>query len=249
MASVFDRIDLERYSRQIPVIGAKGQLDLASARVAVVGLGGLGSIVAMYLAAMGVGRLLLVDSDRVEVSNLSRQLIYGEDDLGKAKAEAAATRIRSMTSLVDVEAVEERVGYDNVDHVLSGVDVIVDGLDDWRPRLAIDWYAWEKGIPLVHGAANALYGQATTILKGRTNCLACLAPEKLPPPGCRAILGPVLGVVGSIQAMEVVKVVTGKGEPLYNRLLIVDLEATRIDEVRLKPGLDCEECRRRLVEE
>ncbi len=242
MQSIYDKIDLDRYSRQIPLLHISGQLKLAESSVAVVGLGGLGSPVSYYLAAAGVGRLILVDGECVEVSNLNRQILYETEDIGLPKAVLAAKRIRGLNPLVEVVPVSEPVSRDNVAHILEGVDVIVDALDDWKARLILDEYSQKAGIPLVHGAVDGLYGQVTTIIPGKTSCLACIAPRRLPQRGCRAAIGPFVGLVATIEALEVIKLLTGQGSTLANRLLVIDGAEYRFDEVKLEP-VECSKCR------
>ncbi|MEN2999291.1 MAG: HesA/MoeB/ThiF family protein [Acidilobaceae archaeon] len=240
-----DKIDIVRYSRQMPLLGAIGQIKLLESRVAVVGLGGLGSLVSLYLASLGVGKLLLVDPDKVGVENLNRQILYSTEDVGRPKARTAAQRISALNPLVDVESYEEKVTTENVDELLAGAEIIVDGLDEWGARLVLDRHAWEKGKTLVHGAAESYYGQVTTVKRGKSNCLACIAPKPLPDRGCRGIVAPTVGLVASLEVMEALKVITGIGEPSYNRLLIVDARRPSVEELPLKP-MRCEDCLARL---
>ena len=242
---VFDKLDLERYSRQIPVLGTSGQLSLASKTVAIVGLGGLGSFIALELAGAGVGRLILIDGERVELSNLNRQILYGEQDLGLPKPVLAARRVKEFNRLVDVSYHDEFISEDNVSRLLDNADIIVDALDDWRARIIIDKYSHDTGVPLVHGAVDGWYGQATTVIPGRSPCLACIAPPEPGRRGCRAALAPVVSIIASIEALEVVKLATGRGAPLTGRLLVYDGLHGRLDEVPLKP-VDCSECYSRL---
>ncbi len=236
---------MDRYSRQIPMLGMSGQMRLAESSVAVVGLGGLGSLISYYLAAAGVGRLVLVDGERVEKSNLNRQILYDSSDIGLPKAYLAAKRLRSLNPLVDYEPVASMVSRSNVEDVVGDVDVIVDALDDWRARLVLDEYSMKSGKPLVHGAVDGFYGQVTTIIPGRTSCLACIAPRRIEARGCRSALGAVVGIVASLEALEVVKLLTGKGEPAANRLIVVDGFLGRLDEVELKP-VECSVCLSRI---
>ncbi|MCE4610930.1 MAG: HesA/MoeB/ThiF family protein [Desulfurococcales archaeon] len=234
-------LDFERFSRQLGLLGVEGQLSLASSTVAVVGLGGLGSVAALYLAGAGVGRLILVDKDVVESNNLHRQILYTEADIGKPKAVVAAERLKGINGKIRIEAIPEPLDPQLALEIARNSDVIVDALDNWRSRLLVDAAAWREGKPLVHGAAERLYGQATTVKKGVTGCLACIAPPNIEASGCQAILGPVVGILGSIQALEAIKVITGVGEPLYNKLLILDAATPSINIISLKP-IDCGLC-------
>ncbi|BAN90469.1 HesA/MoeB/ThiF family protein [Aeropyrum camini] len=240
-----ERLDLNLYSRQLGLLGARGQLRLASARVAVVGLGGLGSLAAAYLAAAGVGRLILVDRDVVEPSNLNRQVLYGRGDVGKYKAVVAAERLAEMNPEAEVEPIPEPLDPILAEDLAQEADVIVDGLDNWMARLWLDAAAWRRGRPLVHGAAERMHGQVTTVERGRSSCLACIAPSNPELSGCTAIIAPTVGVVSSLEVLEALKLLAGVGEPLYSRLAIIDLTYPRIEVLRLAQ-MDCGLCLTRL---
>lgn len=227
--------EIERYDRQIMIFGKEGQEKLKGAKVAVVGVGGLGSPVAYYLAAAGVGTLLLVDEQKPELSNLNRQILHWEEDVGKRpKPESARWKLERFNSDIKIETFSGRLTEDNVEEVLKGVDVVVDCLDNFETRYLLDDYVHRKKIPLVHGAVEGMHGQVTTIVPGLTKSLKELFPkvkekeEKFP------IIGATAGVVGSIQAMEVIKLLTGIGEPLINKLLLIDLALNIFDVVELK---------------
>ncbi|WP_456367474.1 ThiF family adenylyltransferase [Thermococcus sp.] len=216
--------ELERYSRQIEVLGKEGQEKLKNAKVAVVGVGGLGSPVAYYLAAAGIGTILLIDDGFPELSNLNRQILHWEEDVGKlSKPESAKWKLERFNSGIRVETFTGRLTRDNVEEILDGVDVVVDCLDNFEGRYVLDEYVHRRGIPLVHGAVEGTHGQVTTIVPGLTKSLREIFPkvrerkEKIP------IIGATAGVVGSIQVMEVIKLLTGLGEPLLNKLLLIDL--------------------------
>ncbi|NJE46162.1 adenylyltransferase [Thermococcus sp. GR7] len=227
--------ELERYDRQIMIFGKEGQEKLKNSKVAVVGVGGLGSPVAYYLAAAGIGTLLLIDEQTPELSNLNRQILHWEEDLDKnPKPISAKWKLERFNSDIKIETFVGRLSEENIDEVLEGVDVIVDCLDNFETRFLLDDYAQRKKIPLVHGAVEGTYGQVTTIVPGFTKSLREIFPnvgrkkEKFP------ILGATAGVIGALQAMEVVKLLTGIGEPLLNKLLIVDLAFNTFDVVELK---------------
>lgn len=216
--------DLERYDRQIRIFGVEGQEKLKKAKVAVVGVGGLGSPVAYYLAAAGVGTLLLIDEQTPELSNLNRQILHWEEDIDKnPKPISAKWKLERFNSDIKVETFVGRLTEENIEEVLDDVDVIVDCLDNFDTRYLLDKFAHKRGIPLVHGAVEGMFGQVTTIIPGKTKCLREVFPkppkkkEKFP------ILGATAGVIGTIQAAEVIKLITGYGEVLANKLLIVDL--------------------------
>lgn len=235
---------IDRYSRQVAVIGREGQEKLSRARVAVIGLGGLGSLVTLYLVGAGIGELVVVDHDTVSLSDLHRQILYREEDVGKPKAEVAARRLRELNSSVSIKPVGEAFTADNADDIIKDVDVVVDALDNWLSRQVLNESVVRLRKPLVHGAVHGWYGQVTTVIPGRTPCLYELFQLRSLPQcvGFCPVVGPVVGVVASIEALEVIKLVTGIGEPLTNRLLIIDGKNWIIDEIRLSRVENCPIC-------
>jgi len=227
--------ELERYDRQIMIFGRDGQEKLKSSKVAVVGVGGLGSPVAYYLASAGIGTLLLIDEQKPELSNLNRQILHWEEDLGKnPKPLSAKWKLERFNSDIKIETFLGRLTGKNIDKVLEGVDVIVDCLDNFETRFLLDEYAHRKRIPLVHGAVEGTFGQVTTIVPGKTKSLREIFPNVREKKGKFPIIGATAGVIGSIQAMEVIKLLTGFGEPLLNKLLLVDLAYNTFDVVELR---------------
>ncbi|MCG2865303.1 MAG: HesA/MoeB/ThiF family protein [Vulcanisaeta sp.] len=235
---------MDRYSRQIAVIGREGQEKLSKARVAVIGLGGLGSLVTLYLVGAGVGELTIVDYDTVSISDLHRQLLYREEDVGKPKVEVAARRLHDLNSTVRIRSVGEALTEDNVDDIIRDADVVVDALDNWLSRQVLNESIVRLRKPLVHGAVNGWYGQVSTIIPGKTPCLYELVQLKSLPQcvGFCPVVGPVVGVVASIEALEVIKLITGIGEPLTSRLLVIDGKNWIIDEIRLSRVENCPVC-------
>jgi len=226
--------EIERYDRQIMIFGKEGQEKLKNSKVAVVGVGGLGSPVAYYLAAAGVN-LLLIDEQTPELSNLNRQILHWEDDLGQnPKPLSAKWKLEHFNSDIIIETFVGRLTRENIDRILGGVDVIVDCLDNFETRYLLDEYAHKRGIPLIHAAVEGLYGQITTIIPGKTKSLREIFPnvqrkkEKFP------ILGATAGVLGALQVVEVIKLITGVGEPLANKLLIVDLASNAFEVIELR---------------
>ncbi|NJE76633.1 ThiF family adenylyltransferase [Thermococcus sp. ES12] len=227
--------ELERYDRQIMIFGTEGQEKLKSSKVAVVGVGGLGSPVAYYLAAAGIGTILLVDEQTPELSNLNRQILHWEEDIGKnPKPLSAKWKLERFNPDIKIETFVGRLTEENIEEVLEGVDVIVDCLDNFETRFLLDDYAQKARIPLVHGAVEGTFGQVTTVVPGFTKSLRGIFPNVRGKSGKFPILGATAGVIGAIQAMEVVKLLTGIGEPLLNRLLIVDLAFNTFDVVELR---------------
>lgn len=231
----------ERYVRQLGLLRREGQEKLRKATVLVAGLGGLGSPVVLYLSAAGVGKLLLVDDGRLELSNLNRQVLYSVNDVGRFKALVAAERVRSLNPDVSVEPYVMKVQDERFEELVRRADVVVDCLDNWAGRLTLDKLAWIYSKPLVHGGIAEFYGQATTVLRGVTNCLKCIlgitSEHGGEPP---QVLGPTPGVIGAIQAAEVIKLVTGIGEPLFNKLLIMDLKRGEFTTLEVRGNPECE---------
>ena len=232
----------ERYARQILLFGEEGQKKLKSTRVLIAGAGGLGSAIAFYMAAAGFGRIRIVDCDVVELSNLNRQILHAQADLGRHKALSAYDSLAGINPEIEVEAVVERISEENIDDLLQGCDMIMDGMDSFASRYLLNRAALKRAIPLFHGAINGYQGQATTIIPGRTACLSCLFP-RAPPPATAPAIGSTCGVIGSIEVTEAIKYVTGKGRLLENRLLLWDGLEGCLEEVSYEPSPSCRECR------
>lgn len=232
---MLSEMELERYDRQIMIFGKDGQEKLKNSKVAVVGVGGLGSPVAYYLAAAGIGTLLLIDEQEPELSNLNRQILHWEEDVGKnPKPLSAKWKLERFNSDIRIETFVGRLTRGNIEDALKGVDVIVDCLDNFETRFILDDYAQRRRIPLVHGAVEGTFGQVTTIVPGLTKSLREIFGNVRRKSGKFPIIGAAAGVVGSIQAMEVLKLLTGIGEPLLNRLLLIDLAYNTFDVVELR---------------
>lgn len=220
--------ELERYGRQISIeeIGEAGQRRLKEAVVALVGAGGLGSSAGFYLAAAGIGELRLIDSDSVELSNLNRQVLHAESDIGRPKTDSAIEKLGALNSTIRVTGSAERLTSGNASRLLEGVDAVVDCLDNFETRFVINSAALRLGIPLVHGACYGFEGRATVVLPGKTPCLRCVVPSAdavyAGPTGKPPVLGATPGVIGAVEAAETVKLLTGAGKPLAGRLLVYD---------------------------
>ena len=230
-----------RYARQILLFGEGGQKKLKSARVFIAGAGGLGSAIAFYMAAAGFGGVRIVDCDVVELSNLNRQILHAQADLGRAKALSAYDSLAGINPEIEVEAVVERISEENIDDLLQGCDMIMDGMDSFPSRYLLNRAALKRAIPLFHGAISGYQGQATTIIPGRTACLSCLFPHP-PPPATAPAIGSTCGVIGSIEVTEAIKYITGKGRLLENRLLLWDGLEGCLEEVAYEPNPSCREC-------
>jgi len=245
-----DAAKRQRYSRHIliPEVGEEGQLKLLDSRVLLIGAGGLGSPAALYLAAAGVGRIGVVDDDRVDESNLQRQVAHSTARLGEWKAESAKRTVEELNPDVEVIPYLERLTSENVERILGdGWDVIVDGADNFPTRYLVNDAAVWHGIPLVHGSIYRFEGQATVFKPGDGPCYRCLFPQPPPPelaPSCAegGVLGVLPGIVGSLQASEALKLCLGIGEPLVGRLLLFDALTTEFSEVKLRRDPDCPVC-------
>ena len=237
--------EFERYSRQMIIegFGIEGQSRLRRARVLVAGVGGLGCPAALYLAAAGVGKLLLVDRDNVEKTNLNRQILYWEEDLGRSKVEAAGEKIRQFNSQVEVETLKMELTFENVYPLVEEVDLVVDGLDNFEARFAVNRACVEAGKPFIHAAVHGLQGELLTVIPGKTPCYQCYVaiapPERRPLP----VLGATSGMLACLEVMEAVKILTGVGEPLLGKLLIFDGYQMEFRLVELKKLETCEVCR------
>ena len=237
---------LLRYSRQIllPQIDVEGQERLLAARVLVVGLGGLGSPVAMYLAAAGVGALTLVDHDRVELSNLQRQIVHTLSSVGKTKVESAAATLRALNPDTRVDTIAERLDVDRLAALLPRVDLVVDGTDNFATRYLINDACFAHGVPLVSGAAIRMEGQVAVFDPRRADspCYRCLYPtgddDAL---NCaeNGVAAPLVGVIGAVQAMEVLKLITGAGETLTGAVLYLDALTMDWHRLKLRRRPDC----------
>ena len=241
--------ELGRYARQtlLPGFGLDGQTRLKEASVLVVGLGGLGSPVATYLAAAGVGHLRLADPDRVALSNLHRQILFTTDDLGRPKHEVARERLRRVNPDVTVDALGDRLEHDNADALLRGVDVVADGTDTFATRYLVNDKAVSAGVLNAFASIRQFDGQASVFGAPDGPCYRCLFPEPPPPgavPSCAdgGVIGVLPGLLGLLQATEVIKLVTGIGEPLIGRLLLVDALGARTREVRVEKDPACPVC-------
>jgi molybdopterin/thiamine biosynthesis adenylyltransferase len=248
--SALDEEKLARYSRHllIPEVGIEGQQRLLETSILLIGAGGLGSPAALYLAAAGVGRIGIVDDDRVDASNLQRQVLHSTAELGESKADSARQTIEELNPDVDVVTYEERLTSENVDRILAeGWELVVDGADNFPTRYLLnDASVWHE-IPVVHGSIFRFEGQATVFKPYEGPCYRCLFPQPPPPelaPSCAegGVLGVLPGVIGSLQANEALKLALDIGEPLIGRLLLFDALTTSFSEVTVRRDPSCPVC-------
>jgi adenylyltransferase/sulfurtransferase len=245
-----DPTQLDRYSRHIILddVGPEGQKDLLDAEVLVLGAGGLGAPIIQYLAAAGVGTLGIADDDEVELSNLQRQVIHGDDDVGRKKVDSAAEFVADLNPDVDVRKHEMRVTPDNIEELIDGYDFVVDGTDNFETRYLVNDACTLAGIPFSHGSIFRFEGQVTTFAGDDDSpCYRCLFPEAPPAgmvPNCATagVLGVLPGTVGCLQATETVKHIMGKGESLDGSMLFFDALDMEFDKVEIPKQDDCPVC-------
>ena len=247
VAPLLTEAEIERYSRQLvlPDWSEEAQIALRDASVLVVGAGGLGSPVALYLAGAGVGRVGLVDSDVVEISNLHRQPLHFTPDVGEPKAESAAAKLRFLNPDIVVEAYRMRVDETNAPGLIEGQDLVIDCSDTFATRYAVNQACCDAGVDLIEGGAVGWAGLVMTIVPKRTACYRCAfptAPTGAPTCSQAGITGPVAGVIGSLQALEALKFLTGAHAPLVDAFLNVDLATLETTRVSVRRAPDCLDC-------
>lgn len=245
---------LERYARHIILkeVGGAGQAALLNAKVLVVGAGGLGAPLLLYLAAAGVGTIGIVDNDVVELSNLQRQVIHATPDVGLSKVESAAAKIRALNPEVTVNAISDRMTSENAKRIIGGYDIVADGTDNFETRLLVSDTCVQQEKTLVSAALGPFEGQLATFRPHAGNglpCYRCFVPEAPPPDQARTcadfgILGAVAGMIGSMQALEVLKEITGVGESLAGKLLLVDALGMSVRKIGLPQDPSCPVCTR-----
>ncbi len=240
---------IERYSRHIILteVGGDGQQKIGNAKVLVLGAGGLGSPVALYLAAAGVGTLGLADNDVVDLSNLQRQVLHHTSDIGRHKVESAAEKLKAINPDVTIDEHRTMVDSSNIMDIIKNYDIVVDGTDNFPTRFLVNDACYFAGKPLVHGAILRFDGQAFTVVPGDGPCYRCIFPEPPPPgsvPNCSqaGILGAVAGIIGTVQATEVLKLILGQGNTLNGRLLVLDALDMSFRQTKIRKDPDCPIC-------
>lgn len=240
--------ELQRYSRQVMLeeIGFEGMEKLRAAKVCVVGAGGIGNPVVTQLVAMGVGKLRIVDRDVIEITNLHRQHLYTEDDVGRVKVEAAADRLRKMNPGVEIEPVPTSVTKYTAESIVKGFDLVIDALDSVDARYALNDACIKHSIPLIYAGAIGMLGSVTTIIPNKTACLRCLFPalneDEMPACSTEGVHPSILYLVGGIQVSEAVKIITGQQPTLVNKLLYVDLNELSFEKVQIARQDECPAC-------
>ena len=250
-AAVLNNDEILRYSRHLimPEVGMEGQQKLKAARVLCIGAGGLGSPLSLYLAAAGVGTLGIVDFDVVDYTNLQRQIIHTTADVGRKKLDSAAETLKAINPFVDIQKFETRLSSANALDLFREFDIVADGTDNFPTRYLVNDACVLTGKPNVYGSIFRFEGQASVFAAEAGPCYRCLYPEPPPPglvPSCAegGVLGILPGLVGVIQATEVIKLILGKGDSLIGRLLLVDALAMKFRELKLRKNPDCPACGR-----
>jgi len=234
--------ELRRYCRQLPLIGEDGQKNLKRAKILIAGAGGLGSPIATYLALAGVGHIIIADNDVVEVSNLNRQILHWNADVGRKKTVSAEDKLRAMNPYAEIKTISCKIEETNVNDIVGDADLIIDALDNFAARYLLNSVAFTRNIPFFHGAVRGYHGQVMTVIPHKTACLRCVFPQS-PPAEIFPIIGVTPGVIGSIQANEVIKYITGKGDLLTNRLLLWDGLSGEMKVQLVKKNSFCKDCR------
>lgn len=239
--------EIERYKRNLalPDFGNREQNRLKGAKVAIVGAGGLGSPVSTYLTLAGVGEIVIIDMDKVDLTNLNRQFLYKTDDVGKQKAEQAAKRLNDINPEIDVSAILEKITYDNAFDLLKGYDAVVDCMDNFSGRYAVNDACAVNRVPLFHGAVLMHEGRAISIIPKETACFRCVFPESPPAdlvPAGTGILGAMAGLVGSIQAFEAIRYLIGVEITLKDILLVINADTMDFNKIKVKRREDCTAC-------
>lgn len=239
----------ERYQRhlRIPAFGEEGQLKLKSGSVLVVGAGGLGSAILLYLAAAGVGKLGIVDADSVELSNLQRQILYDSEHLSAHKTESAYNRLHALNPHVDLKLYPQRFENENAEQIMHGYSIVMDGTDNFETRFLINDLCAKLGKIYIYGAINQFHGQVSVFDARRGACFRCLYPH-MPSDEVIAlnrgvgVVGAVPGIIGSMEALECIKILTGIGNPLYGRMILLDGEQMEFREIQIRKRADCPVC-------
>jgi molybdopterin/thiamine biosynthesis adenylyltransferase len=236
--------ELERYNRQMLISswGLEGQRKLKASKVIVAGLGGLGCPASLYLAAAGIGKIVLVDKGKFRLSDLNRQILCWQRDIGRFKAEVAKEKLKALNPEIEVEARVAEVTKDSVSDVMGDANIVIDGMDNWRTRFVINEYCVTQDIPFIHAGVSALHGQMITIVPGKSPCLRCIFPktpsevERIP------VLGATPALFAALQVMEAIKLITGIGEPLAGRLLFLNGKEGVFETVEMKRNAKCPIC-------
>ncbi|MDD5095776.1 MAG: HesA/MoeB/ThiF family protein [Dehalococcoidia bacterium] len=234
----------ERYDRQmmLPNFGPGGQEKLKRSRILVAGVGGLGCPACAYLSAAGVGNIRIVDNDRIDMSNLNRQILHWDKDVGRMKVDSAAEKLTELNRDVKIEAIAETITEDNVAHLSADCDAILDAMDNIPARLILNREAIRRKIPFFHGGIYGMEGCAMTVIPGSSACVRCINPDPIPTKNKFPVIGVAPALIAIIQVTEVLKFLVGMGELLTNRLLVYDGFAMCFSEIAVRQNPDCDHC-------
>ncbi|WP_340820629.1 HesA/MoeB/ThiF family protein [Methanolobus sp. WCC4] len=238
---MFSDDELERYSRQIMLFGEDGQKRLKDATVFIAGAGGLGCPVALYLAAAGVGNLRIADRDTVERTNLNRQVLHWETDIGREKVLSVEEKLRDINPHINIDTFHITIDDSNVMELVGDADIIVDAMDNYPVRYLLNKVAYEKGLPLIHGAIRGFDGQAMTIVPGKSACFNCVFPSP-PPVEVFPVVGVTPGIIAMVQVNEAIKCLLRKGDLLTDRLMIWNGLCSEMEYMRVSKRCDCKIC-------
>jgi adenylyltransferase/sulfurtransferase len=233
-----------RYQRQLilPEIGETGQEKLKSARICIAGLGGLGSISSYYMAAAGIGFIRIIDSDCVAPENLNRQIIHRTEDLSRPKTESAMEKLQALNSHCNIEPVQQKINEENAVSLVSDCALILDATDNLETRKVLNRASVSKGIPFIYGGINGFNGMVSTLIPGQTPCMECLFPLNSEQTNTIGVIGPVAGLVASIQSLEAIKLLLGMDGLLKYRLLYFRGADMSFKEIRVEKNPDCKVC-------
>lgn len=236
--------DFIRYGRQIlyPDFGESGQERLKQSHVVVAGLGGLGCSASMYLASAGVGHITLVDCDVVVLSNLNRQVLHWEEDIGEKKPFSAARKLAKLNPTIDITPLFEKITEDNVEDIIKGTNVVIDGMDNFETRFILNSECVVQGIPFIHGGVYGFLGEITTIIPGETPCLACIFPVTPKKEGTVPVFGVTPAFIAALQVAEAIKLLAGFGNLLTNRMLYINGITMEFNSCPLTKNPDCKVC-------
>jgi molybdopterin/thiamine biosynthesis adenylyltransferase len=236
--------DLARYERQILYtdFGEEGQKKLKRSHVVVAGLGGLGCSASLYLTCAGIGHITLIDCDRVELSNLNRQILHYEEDIGEGKPFSAAQKLAKLNSSIEVIPVFNEITESNAREIIKGANLVIDGMDNIKTRFILNKACVAEGIPLVHGGVNGLFGEVTTIIPGRTPCLACIFPEVPQKKGVFPVFGVTPALIAILQVTEAIKLLAGFGSLLTGKMLYFNGDTMDFTYTNLVKNQNCEVC-------
>ncbi|MEM0004841.1 MAG: HesA/MoeB/ThiF family protein [Desulfurococcaceae archaeon] len=234
--------ELERYDRQIKLLGVEAQEKLKKSKVLIVGVGGLGSPAALYLTAAGIGELILVDFERVELSNLNRQILYWTRDVGRIKVEAAFEKLRELNPNVNIRTYPVKGDEKILDALVEETDLVIDGLDNWETRFTLNKLCVKHRKPFIHAGVLGFYGQLLVVVPGVTPCLQCIMPMKPRETRAPPVIGTTPGVMALLQVTEAIKILTGYGKPALGKLIVYNGYELSFSEVNVSRNPQCPVC-------